>query len=103
MQEMNFQQQDDHNESPQEYENYELEMDTNSSLLRPIAKGDILLEHEIEVGSEVYSMLLYAEDTKVLLGCWDGRLRGFEKIGLKKKLFDLKLQDDGFYGGINDL
>ena len=75
---------DDHNEPLQEDENDGLQIDTVSRLLRPISKGDILLDHESEVGNGVRSMLLYAEDTKVLLGCKDGHLRGFETIGLKK-------------------
>ena len=74
-------------------------MDTNSRLLRPISKGYILLEDEIKVGSNVYSMLKYAKDTKILVGCRDGHLRGFETIGLKKKVFDLQLHD----GIITDL
>ena len=74
-------------------------MDTNSRLLRPISKGNILLEDEIEIGSYVWSMLKYAKDTKMLVGGEDGHLIGFETICLKKKVFDLKLHDDG----INDL
>ena len=47
--------------------------------------------------SDVYSMLKYAKDTKLLVGCGDGHLRGFETIGLKKKVFDLQLHDSVIY------
>ena len=39
-------------------------------------------------------MLKYAKDTKMLVGCRDGHLRCFETIGLKKKVFDVKLHDN---------
>ena len=94
-------QEDDHNESPQEDDNDELQTVTNFRLLYAISKGEILLEDEIEMGkgSSVWSMLKNAKDTKMLVGCDDGHLRGFETIGLKKKVFDVKLHDDR----INDL
>ena len=82
-------QEDDHNESPQEDENDELQTVTNFRLLYAISKGEILLEDEIEMGSNVWSMLKYAKDTKLLVGCRNGHLRGFEMIGLKKKVTSL--------------
>ena len=33
----------------------------------------------------------------MLVGCSDGHVRGFETIGLKKKVFDLKLHDHGIH------
>ena len=33
----------------------------------------------------------------MLIGCYDGHLKGFETIGLKKKVFDLKLHDFVIY------
>ena len=43
--------------SSQEDDHNELQMDTNSRFLRPITKGDIVLENKIEIGSDVNRIL----------------------------------------------